>query len=398
MEIVGIHHGEHLDCCMQLREEWFRNNGYQRCALEVENGYAGADAVLGLLLVAVVKGRRSDAAADQRAQWGEPFIVVAGVVISPRSGRAHGGLGCRLHEGARTHPFRALAFMGGTMRRKLVLLALLGAILTSTASPAGAITGNYQKDFIHPYVGLVVFYDADGEFSHRCSGTLLSPSVFLTAGHCTEGVSTARVYFEQDAGAHYDPELGYDPITGYPLTGGVTSDELYNYGFDDFQGFPNTRDVGLVILDEPVQLAEYASLAVAGSLDELATRRGQQEVTFTISGYGLSLTNPNVDVSFRERLMATTRLINLRSALTSGYNIQLSANPGGGRGGTCFGDSGGPVFYDATNVIVAVTSFGLNSNCRGVDFAYRTDQTDVIEWILSHAPADERDDISIVSI
>ncbi|MDQ3887300.1 MAG: trypsin-like serine protease [Actinomycetota bacterium] len=222
--------------------------------------------------------------------------------------------------------------------------------------------------------------------------------MFLTAGHCTEGVTTARVYFEQDAGAEFDPELGYNPDTGYPLSGGVTSDELYNYGFNDFQGFPNTRDVGLVILDEPVLLDEYASLAVAGSLDELATRRGQQEVTFTISGYGLSLTNPNVDVSFRERLMATTKLVNLRSALTSGFNLQLSANPGGGRGGTCFGDSGGPVFYDATNVIVAVTSFGLNANCRGVDFAYRTDQADVIAWILEHAPADERDDIQIVAI
>jgi hypothetical protein len=284
------------------------------------------------------------------------------------------------------------------MRRTLALLALLIGLLATTALPAGAITGNYQRDFIHPYVGLVVFYDEAGEFSHRCSGTLLSPTVFLTAGHCTEGVGTARVYFEQDAGAEFDPVLGYDPDTGYPLFGGVTSDELYNYGFDDFQGFPNTRDVGLVILDEPVLLDEYASLAVAGSLDRLATRRGQQEVTFTISGYGLSLTNPNVSVSFRERLMATTRLVNLRSALTSGFNIQLSANPGGGRGGTCFGDSGGPDFYDATNVIVAVTSFGLNANCRGVDFAYRTDQADVIAWILEHAPADERDDIQIVAI
>jgi Trypsin len=284
------------------------------------------------------------------------------------------------------------------MRRTLALLALLIGLLATTALPAGAITGNYQRDFIHPYVGLVVFYDEAGEFSHRCSGTLLSPTVFLTAGHCTEGVSTARVYFEQDAGAEFDPVLGYDPDTGYPLFGGVTSDELYNYGFNDFQGFPNTRDVGLVILDQPVVLDEYASLAVAGSLDRLATRRGQQEVTFTISGYGLSLTNPNVSVSFRERLMATTKLVNLRSSLTSGFNIQLSANPGGGRGGTCFGDSGGPVFYDATNVIVAVTSFGLNANCRGVDFAYRTDQADVIAWILEHAPADERDDIQIVAI
>ena len=37
--------------------------------------------VVGLLILAVVKGRRADAVADHRARWGEPFIVVAGVII-----------------------------------------------------------------------------------------------------------------------------------------------------------------------------------------------------------------------------------------------------------------------------------------------------------------------------
>lgn len=284
------------------------------------------------------------------------------------------------------------------MRRTLAVLTLMLGVLVATALPAGAITGNYQKDFIHPYVGLIVFYDEAGEFSHRCSGTLLSPRVFLTAGHCTEGVSTARVYFQQDAGANFDPDLGYDPVTGYPLFGGVTSDELYNYGFSDFAGFPNIRDVGLAILDRPVLLDEYAALAAAGSLDRLATRRGKQDVTFTVSGYGLTLSNPTKTLSFRERLMATSKLVNLGSALTDGYNLQTTASPGNGRGGTCSGDSGGPIFYDATNVIVAVNSFGLNAWCRGVDFSYRTDRAEVIAWILAHAPAGERDDIQIVSI
>ena len=70
--------------------------------------------------------------------------------------------------------------------------------------------------------------------------------------------------------------------------------------------------------------------------------------------------------------------------MTDGFNLQTSANRGGGRGGTCSGDSGGPVFYPAnidSNVIVAVTSFGLNAWCRGTDFAYRTDTQDVHDWI-----------------
>jgi hypothetical protein len=287
------------------------------------------------------------------------------------------------------------------MRRTLSRLIAMLAILILTGAIVRAITGNFVDDFEHPFVGLAVFYDAEGEFSHRCSGSLLSPSVFLTAGHCVEGATTARVYFQQDAGAHFDPALGIDPVTGYPescLTQPcTTSDELHNFGYP--AGFPNTKDVGLIILDEPIALTEYGALAAAGSLDRLATRRGRQDIRFTVSGYGLSYTNPHVTVSFRERLMVGSRLVNLRRALTDGFNIQTTNNPGIG-GGTCFGDSGGPVFYGglSSNTIVGVTSFGLSSNvCAGVDFAYRTDQADVIAWILAHAPAGEQSLIQIVT-
>jgi len=283
------------------------------------------------------------------------------------------------------------------MRR--YLLAVPG-ILMLTAAPVHAITGEFVDDFEHPYVGLVVFYDRSGEFSHRCSGALLSPRVFLTAGHCVEGVTTARVYFRQDAGARFDPDLGQDPVTGYPeqclADPCTTSDELYNFGYP--AGFPDTNDAGLVILDQPIYLAEYGALAVAGFVDGLDTARGQQDLTFTASGYGLTYTNPANTISFRERLMASSQLVNLTSALTDGFNIQTTNNPGIG-GGTCFGDSGGPIFYGgfASNTIVGVTSFGLSSNvCAGVDFAYRTDQAAVIAWILSHAPAGEKKQIQLV--
>ena len=277
--------------------------------------------------------------------------------------------------------------------------------------PASAITGNFVPDNEHPFVGLVVFYDADGEFVHRCSGSLLTPIVLLTAGHCTDassGAVTARVYFQQDAGANYDPTTELDPITGYPDfcadgTLGVTcatSDEIYNFGFADFEGFPNTRDAGLVILDQPISLPEYGVLAAPGSLDALATQRGLQDLTMTISGYGLTRSNPTGTISFRSRLMATARLVNLNSANTGGFNLQTTANPGHGRGGTCSGDSGGPVFYGGSdsNIIVAVTSFGLNAYCKGVDFAFRTDTEAVITWILETIPQSEIDDIQIVEI
>jgi len=296
------------------------------------------------------------------------------------------------------------------MRRLVVLLAVVLGML-ATAMPAGAITGNYVEDFEHPFVGLVVFYDENGEFSHRCSGSLLSPSVFLTAGHCIEDATSARVYFQQDAGANYDPETELDPVSGYPEycadgTLGVTcatSDELYNYGFNDFAGYPDTHDVGLVILDQPIQLDEYGLLAAPGTLDTLAEQLAKQKITFTSSGYGLSESNPVHVTSFRKRLMAESRLTNLRSHNTDGFNLQTNGN-GSDRGGTCSGDSGGPVFYGGfeSNTIVAVTSFGMNAYCRGVDFSYRTDRQEVIDWIIetveSSTARDEADDIQIVTL
>ena len=295
------------------------------------------------------------------------------------------------------------------MRRLLLLFAATMGLLIATVSPAGAITGDYVEDNEHPFVGLVAFYDADGEFTHRCSGSLLTPTVFLTAGHCTDattGATTARVWFQQDAGANYDPATESDPVSGYPDTCAAgtlgtlcaTSDELFNYGFADFAGFPDTHDVGLVLLDQPISVSEYGTLLSPGSLDQLATQRGLQNLTFTASGYGLTLSNPVKTVSFRERLMAESRLTNLRSHNTSGFNIQTNGN-GRGRGGTCSGDSGGPVFYGPyeSNVIVAVTSFGMNAYCRGFDFAYRIDQEAVLAWIQS-VVGDEYDDIAFTEL
>ena len=294
------------------------------------------------------------------------------------------------------------------MRRTLALLVLAVGLTTLGASPAGAITGNYQRDFAHSYVGLVAFYDSAGNFLDRCSGSLIAPSVFLTAGHCTDattGATQARIWFEQDAGVGYDASTGTPAPSGYPASGGVTSHTLYNYGFANFVGIPDTHDVGLVILDQPISQSRYASqftsfpaLAVTGSLDGLAKKRGQQDVTFAVSGYGLSLVNPVKLLSFRERLTATEKLNNLGSALTDGFNVQTSASPGNTRGGTCSGDSGGPLLSGSTNTIVAVNSFGLNDNCRGNDFMYRVDRGPVLDWILGHAPANERALIRIVAL
>jgi hypothetical protein len=287
------------------------------------------------------------------------------------------------------------------MQKKLLLSVFTATIILAIAvGPVAAITGDFVQDYTHPYVGLVVFYDTNGEFLWRCSGTLISPYTLLTAGHCTntaEGAVTARVYFQQDAGVNYDPVLGYDPVTGYPEfcapgTEGTlcaTASTILKYGSTGSFTLPQTYDVGLVILDQPIYMSAYGQLPEPDLLDQYVTARGTQDLLFTVSGYGLTYKqqaqNGKPSISYRERLMAEATLVNLNSALNAGFNLQTNGN-GAGKGGTCNGDSGGPVFLGGYNsdLVVAVTSFGLNSLCRGTDFAYRVDQPDVLAWIYAN--------------
>ena len=288
------------------------------------------------------------------------------------------------------------------MLRSISVSVFFLSAFVGLASPAFGITKNWVEDNEHPYVGLAVFYDSNGDFLWRCSGSLISPTKFLTAGHCAdtaEGAVTARVYFQQDAGANYDPATELDPVTGYPefcaigtlgtTCATVSAGKIHNFGFANFAGFPNTRDVGVLILDQPIALSEYGQLPSAGQLDNLGTARGKKDTVFTVSGYGLSYSSQEhsavPSISFRVRLMANSTLVNLNSAQTAGYNVQTQGN-GNDRGGTCSGDSGGPVFLggSTSNLIVAVTSFGLNAICRGTDFGYRVDRTEVLNWINSY--------------
>ena len=277
------------------------------------------------------------------------------------------------------------------MRKRLVLT--LAAVLACTvfASPVKAITGNYEKDFVHDYVGLVVFYTTPDEvtgdpFSHRCSGSLISPTILVTAGHCTADVDEGRVYFQQSVAPNYDPNAfggwGGDPTTGYPYLNGVTFSVADNYGFHNFEGYPNNLDVGVVVLDQPVATPQggFGILPTAGAIDRyLASAGNKKEARFTVSGYGLSDQDP-VPVSFRERLQATSYLVNNEAPVTD-FNLKTTANASQGKGGTCNGDSGGPVYFYGTNIIAAVTSFGQNPQCKGLDFSYRLDRAPVLAWI-----------------
>jgi hypothetical protein len=295
------------------------------------------------------------------------------------------------------------------LTHSLACIALAAVASLLGTQPARAVTGSYHPDPMHTYVGLAVFYDQNGEFSHRCSGSLLAPRIFLTAGHCTddaEDLSYARIYFHQFAGTHFDPVTQHDPVTGYPdecIAGDplcVTGHELHDYGFDNFAGFPNTRDAGIIVLDAAIPFATgFASLAAPDSLSQLAIKRGIQDTSFIVSGYGVSDNWPTTKpvLSFRERLMATTKLQNLRNIWTGGFNIQISSAQGNDRGGICSGDSGGPVLWNGSDIIAGVTSFGKHEQCLGNGYAYRVDQQELIDWIREIAATVGESDLIAVA-
>jgi secreted trypsin-like serine protease len=232
-----------------------------------------------------------------------------------------------------------------------------------------AITFGVPDNGEHPYVALIIFDDANGP-AWRCSGTLVSPTVVLTAGHCADGAVAARVWFQEDMTRPANSE--------YPF-GGATSIEGIPHAHPNFTGNivpPNTWDIGVVVLTESsVNVSTYGVLPPVGFLNDLKNRRGLSDAYFTPVGYGLQSVVPTLS-SLRLRLKARADLINITSALNGGYGLQTTNNPGGGRGGTCSGDSGGPFFWKNTNIVVSINSFGLNANCVGVDFSYRTDTSE----------------------
>jgi len=258
------------------------------------------------------------------------------------------------------------------MRRFTLLTVMSLSLLLALAAPVSAIQFATPDGDDHPQVGIMIA-KVNGTPSWRCSGTMISPYVFLTAGHCVSGADRVEIWFDSEHGEQ----------AGYPFTGTYSGTPVAHPEYDDFAAFPATYDIGVVILDSP-HPGPYASLASVGTLDAMSTgsRKGNQ---FDLVGYGLQDALPPDIVALRTRMFGTASLVNTKSANNAGYSVQLSASPGKG-GALCFGDSGGPVFLAGTTTIVAVNSFVLNSQCMGSGFSYRTDTQDSLDFIAANTP------------
>lgn len=257
----------------------------------------------------------------------------------------------------------------------------------AAVSPAQAITWGQPDGNEHPHVVALLFERADGYYS--CTGTLLTPYVVLTAGHCTEegGVVNLATYVRNDPDIDQAiaSELpSYASLQAWLDTTWTSGQAVPHPQYADYAAFPDTYDVGVVLLSEPIFVAEYGQLPAEGQFDFLRTARGPiGERSAVVVGYGLQGRIPSFAGDDWVRYQAVSSVANLEKGkgVLGEQNFQFTNNPGkgSGSGGTCSGDSGGPAFWidpatgAETNIVMAVNSYSITPNCNGTDYQFRTD-------------------------
>jgi len=252
------------------------------------------------------------------------------------------------------------------MKKYTIILTMVLILSLVLAGTVFAISNGQPDGDNHPYVGIALGPATGGGY-WVCSAAAISPTVLVTAAHCFEG---------PDVWVSFDEV----PTNYFQYTGTWTPDPEWCLGCGGgLPGF-DSHDVAVIVLDAPVSLPRYAQLPAEGLVDTLAMKTDVDLV-----GYGIQFDQGGgprypEDGAFT-RYYAPSQLVASNFVHSDEY-IKLTANPAQGKGGTCFGDSGGPDLLGGTDKILAVNSYVTNSNCAGVTYSNRID-TYALDFINS---------------
>jgi secreted trypsin-like serine protease len=271
-------------------------------------------------------------------------------------------------------------------RHLLGIMVFVSVLITALLSgSAYAITNGQLDGDAHPYVCWVVTWDGESPWVYLGSGSLIAEKVVLTAGHMTADTPDYIIDF---VWVSFDPYAVWSPLT-YPEEWNVAEswDTHQDYEIGVYPQLKNwiSHDVGIIVLEEPVIMDEYGELPTEGLVDTLKMKTTVDQI-----GYGVQMmvhvpgTGPPYwdYIEFGARYYAPAQLIKSNHEFSDEF-MKLTANPAQGKGGTCFGDSGGPNLLGDTNTILGVTSWGTNYNCAGVSYVARVDTADVLDWIYT---------------
>lgn len=245
-----------------------------------------------------------------------------------------------------------------------LICATIGIVCIAYAITNGQFDGDQ-----HPYVGAV------NNGVNMCSGALISPKVFVTAAHCFfyDGEPVWVTFDSETDGPGPEPEVMY--------RGKWHPHPDFCFGCGSNEGLPgfDTHDVAVVVLNKKVKLSRYAQLPEEGLVDSQPMGTEVVVVGYGANSFYVGESQP-VPVSLYDRYFAITELI-ADNHENSDEFIKLTANPSQGKGGDCYGDSGGPNLLSDTDTIIAITSYGANPMCSGVGYSNRIDKTYALEFI-----------------
>ncbi len=198
----------------------------------------------------------------------------------------------------------------------------------------------------------VVFLNMGSEY---CTGTLVAPNLVLTARHCVQTMdesSACGTFIKDNNPASMQVVLGYGAMTGSAVATGAKF-------FHETNTSGCSYDIALVQLDKDIPGAKIAPVSFT------PVKKG--DTNLVAVGYG-SINDSNGDPAGRLQRGA----ISVQAAAATSYSyttkagkkipVDVSAGEFATGESTCFGDSGGPLF-DAAGNIVGVTSRGIDQYC-----------------------------------